>query len=239
MAQARKLFLTHAGELAHRLVTAIARNGMAIEFVRAYGERHHRPKIAANAGRLREMESTISREALLLIAADLHRLLSQALGSSRGTGSQGFELRDLFYREFLDSLGRALEWPSVEADAESEAFGRDLAIYARWCERNASLPAKGLRLAKDAPFPDRCAILLDPAMMEQARRAAAIFQTDLLRVGARIFGRLGRQGSHRPESSSPRARSASSPARKGAANTPAKRPHSGRESMNRAKPPRR
>lgn len=239
MARGRKLFLTHAGELAHRLVTAIARNGMAIEFVRAYGERHHRPKIAANAERLREMESTISREALLLVAADVRRLLPQAFGSPSVNGAQDFELCDLFYREFLDSLGRALEWPSMEAEAESEAFARDLAIYARWRERNPSRPAKSLALAKDAPFPDRCAILLDPAMMEQARRAAAMFQTDLLRTGARIFGRLGRQGSQRSDSSRLQARSGTSRARKGPANAPAKRPRSGRESTHRAKSPRR
>lgn len=238
MAPGRKLFLTHAGELAHRLVTAIARNGMAIEFVRAYGERHDRPKIAANAERLREMESTISREALLLVAADVRRLLPQAFGSS-GTGSQGSELCDLFYREFLDSLGRALEWPSVEAEAESEAFGKDLAIYARWRERNTAVSAKRLLSANDAPFPDRCAILLDPAMMDQARRAAAAFQTDLLRIGARIFGRLGRQTSRRPEPAAAQARSASVRARKGAASTPAKRPRSGRKPINRAKPRRR
>jgi len=234
----RKLFLTHAGELAHRLVTAIARNGMAIEFVRAYGQRYHRPKIAANAERLREMESTISREALLLIAADVRRLLPQAFGSSRVNGAQDLELCDLFYREFLDSLGRALEWPSVEAEAESEAFARDLAIYTHWRERNPSLQVKGLAAANDAPFPDRCAILLDAAMMEQARRAAAIFQTDLLRTGARIFGRLGRQAS-RSDSSRLRGRSGSSRARKGAASAPAKRPRSERESNHRAKSPRR
>ena len=128
---------------------------------------------------------------------------------------------------------------SVEAEAESEAFGKDLAIYARWRERNATLSAKSLRSANDAPFPDRCAILLDPAMMEQARRAAALFQTDLLRIGARIFGRLGRQVSRRSESSGAQARSASVRARKGAASTPAKRPRTGRKPINRAKPPRR
>jgi len=239
MPPGRKLFLTHAGELAHRLVIAIARNGMVIEFVRQYGQRHHRPKIAANHERLREMESTISREALLLVAAEVRRLLPQAFGSSRGAGSQGLEICDLFYREFLDSLGRALEWPSAEAEAESEAFAKDLAIYARWREHNATSSAKSLRSANDAPFPDRCAILLDPAMMEQARRAASMFQTDLLRTGARIFGRLGRQASRRSEPSSAQTRSAGVRAGKGAASTSAKRARSGRKSINRAKPPRR
>ena len=101
-----------------------------------------------------------------------------------------------------------------------------------------TLSAKSLRSANDAPFPDRCALLLDPAMMEQARRAAALFQMDLLRIGARIFGRLGRQVSRRSESSGAQARSASVRARKGAASTPAKRPRTGRKPINRAKPPR-
>ena len=239
MPPGRKLFLTHAGELAHRLVTVIARNGMVIEFVHAYGQRHHRPKIAANPERLREMESTIGREALLLVAADMRRLLPQAFGSSRGTGSQTLEISDLFYREFLDSLGRALEWPSAEAEAESEAFAKDLAIYARWREHNATSSAKSLSSANDAPFPDRCAILLDPAMMEQARRAASMFQTDLLRTGARNFGRLGRQGSRRSEPSNSQIRSPSVRARKGSAGNSAKRASSGRKPVTRPKPPRR
>ena len=239
MALRRKLFLTHAGELAHRLVTVVARNGMTIEFVRAYAGRHHRPKITSNSERLREMESTISREALLLIAADVRRLLPQAFGASPTTGPRGPELCDLFYMEFLDSLGRALGWPPVEAEAESEAFGRDLAIYARWRERNPKLPPRGLTSANDAPFPDRCAILLDPAMMEQARLAAAAFQTDLLRIGARIFGRLGRRESHRAEPSNSRAHTASAVARKGSAHTRDKRVHAGRKTLNRAKPSRR
>ena len=55
---------------------------MAMEFVRAYAERHDRRKVVANAERLREMEITISREALLLIAADVRRLLPRAFGFS-------------------------------------------------------------------------------------------------------------------------------------------------------------
>ena len=138
MAARRKLFLIHAAELAHHLVSAIARDGMAREFVRGYAERHDRRKVVANAERFREIESTISREALLLIAAEVRRLLPRAFALPRNPGAEDRALCDLFYNEFLDALGRALEWPVAESEAG--AFRRDLEIYARWRERNSTLP---------------------------------------------------------------------------------------------------
>jgi hypothetical protein len=196
----RKLFLTHASELAHLLVTAITRDAMAMKFVRAYAQRHDRRKVVANLERLREMERTISREALLLIAAEVRRLLPRAFGLSRNPRSEELALCDGFYAEFLEALGRALEWPFAEAETEAEAFRKDLEIYAGWRERNPTVPAprKASKASRnESPFPDRCAILLDSGMMEQARRAAAAFQSDLLRLGTRIFGQLGRLASQR------------------------------------------
>jgi hypothetical protein len=188
----RKLFLTHAGELAHRLVSAIARDAMALEFVRRYAQRHERLKVVADTQRLREMESTISREALLLIAAEVRRLLPQAFGFSRNPRAEELALCDVFYKEFLEALGRSLEWPLAEAETEAQSFRRDLETYVRWRERNPIPLRTRKAVADESPFPDRCAILLDSAMMEQARRAAKQFQSDLLRLGTRIFGQLGR-----------------------------------------------
>ncbi len=189
MATKRKLFLTHAGELAHLLVTAITRNGKTRNFIHEYAVRYDRAKVIANPERLLEIESTISREALLLLAADVRRLLSKALASPRKDGAQESPLRDLFYAEFLNSLARAFPWPA-EHGSEEQMFAKDLEMYTRWREKNAK-PSQ--RPSADAgPFPDRCAILLDPAIMSQARRAALKFQAELLRLGAGIFGRLGR-----------------------------------------------
>ena len=188
----RKLFLTHAGELAHHLVSAIARDSMAMQFVRSYAERHDRRKVVANLERLREMERTISREALLLIAAEVRRLLPGAFGFSRNPRPEELALCGTFYTEFLEALGRALEWPLVEAETEAEAFRKDLEIYAGWRERNSAMQPTRKASRNESPFPDRCAILLDSGMMDQARRAAAAFQSDLLRLGTRFFGQLGR-----------------------------------------------
>jgi hypothetical protein len=217
MAAPRKLFLTHAAELAHHLVRAIARDAMVAEFVRRYAARHDRHKVVANAERLREMETTISREALLLIAAEVRRLLPRAFGLSRDSRSEDLALCDVFFTEFLEALSRALQWPLADGGAEIQAFRRDLEMYARWGERNPELPRASKRSADDSPFPDRCAILLDSAMMEQARRAAAEFQVDLLRLGTRIFAQLGRRGPERRQQSATRVPSTNNRGQKGAA----------------------
>lgn len=217
MAGSRKLFLTHAGELAHRLVSAIARDAMAMKFVRGYAERHDRRKVVANAERLRETESTISREALLLIAAEVRRQLPGAFGLPRNPRPEDLALCDVFFNEFLEALGRALEWPLVEAELEAQAFRRDLETYARWREHNPALPAARKASRDGSPFPDRCAILLDSAMMEQARRAATEFQSDLLRWGTRIFGQLGRRTEQRRLSPGGGSRSADGRLRRGTA----------------------
>jgi hypothetical protein len=239
MAAGRKLFLTHAGELAHLLVRAIARDTMAMEFVRGYARRHDRRKVLASVERLREMETTISREALLLIAAEVRRLLPRAFGLSRNPRSEDLALCDVFYTEFLEALGRALEWPLAEAGTEAQAFRRDLETYARWRERNPILPAASKASGDDSPFPDRCAILLDSAMMEQARRAAAEFQSDLLRLGTRIFGQLGRRRRQRRLSPGVRAQSADIRGRGRPVRDRNKEVHSARKPVKRINRPRR
>jgi hypothetical protein len=239
MAAGRKLFLTHAGELAHLLVRAIARDTMAMEFVRGYARRHDRRKVVASVERLREMETTISREALLLIAAEVRRLLPRAFGLSRNPRSEDLALCDVFYTEFLEALGRALEWPLAEAGTEAQAFRRDLETYARWRERNPIKPAANKASGDDSPFPDRCAILLDSAMMEQARRAASEFQSDLLRLGTRIFGQLGRRPQQRRLSPGVRAQSADIRGRGRAVRDRNKEAHSGRKPVKGTNRPRR
>jgi hypothetical protein len=223
----RKLFLTHAGELAHLLVTAIGRDAMVMEFVRGYAERHDRPKVVANADRLREMESTISREALLLIAAEVRHFLPRAFGFSGNARPEELQLCDVFYDEFLQALGRNLEWPLSERDAESQAFRKDLDTYAGWLTRKSAAHATRGGSKNGSPFPDRCAILLDSAMMDQARRAAARFQSELLHAGKRMFERLGRPAFRRkgpPKKRSPRAqrRRRATGASEAGVNSPAK-----------------
>lgn len=200
MAAKRKLFMVHAGELAHRLVRAIGPGGVITQFARSYAQRQNRPGLLGDALRMRELESTIGREALLLIAADLRPRIPPAFASRSGVAPRPEEvaLADAFFAEFLASICRALISSPGEAHAESEAFRRDLRMYQLWTRRPPLRGSAGAAAALGSPFPDRCALLLDPSMMEVARRAAADLEVDLVRLGARMFAQLGRQhGTHR------------------------------------------
>lgn len=192
MAAQRKLFLTHAGELAHLLVRDVGRDGLVARFVRSYAERHSRHGLLSDPARLPELASTIGREALLVMAADVHRILPQAFspGPKSLLRPDDAAFLEAFYAEFLASLARGLDWPSAEASAETEMFQRDLEMYRRWGKRPISAASAGH--AGETPFRDRCALLLDPAMMEQARRAAAEFEREILRAAAQRFRQLGR-----------------------------------------------
>ena len=192
MAANRKLFITHAGELAHKFVRAVKRDGMVIEFVRSYAGRYKRGKLIMDQRRLRELEVTIGREVLLVMAVEVKRLLPGVFGTGRAGALRPDEaiLSQAFYAEFIASLERAMDWSEQEISAERQAFHRDLDMYSRWRERPSMLRDKSPYSM--SPFPDRCAILLDPAMMEQARRAGAAFETEVERTGYRILNQLGR-----------------------------------------------
>ncbi len=112
----RKLFIMHAQELAHRLVHTIEHGGLVAQFVHAYAERYNRRKLTGDAVRLRELESTIGREALLAIAVEVRRLAPHAFAQGRaGAGPQEIALGETFFAEFVASLGRALDWPAADA----------------------------------------------------------------------------------------------------------------------------
>jgi hypothetical protein len=200
MSGQRKLFIAHASELAHLCVRSVQRGGLVAEFVRAYAERNNRPGRAVDPERSREFDSTIGREALLVMAARVRRMLPAAFAHanerSRNRGRRDVPPKlapedaafsEAFYSEFLASLGRSLEWSLADTAAESAAFRRDLEMYQRW---SSGSPA-GRDVARESPFADRCALLLDPAMMEQARRAASEFEVVVDRAAARMFAQLG------------------------------------------------
>ena len=69
MARQRKLFITHAGALAHHLVRAVRPHAMIADFARSYAQRHGRACVVDEPGRVRELESTLGREAILVMVA--------------------------------------------------------------------------------------------------------------------------------------------------------------------------
>jgi len=207
MARRRKLFMTHAGELAHRLVRAVRPHGMIAGFAQSYARRHDRTGVVDEPRHVRELEAMLGREAVLVMVAGVHRLLPAALGARKGRPLDPDEVAfaKMFWPEFMTALGRSLEWPPDEFSSEKEALDRDLLMYRRWSERGAFPGAPGSQ--QDAsPFLDRCALLLDPSTMEEARRAAADFEKELVHAAARILGQLGRASDEKPRPAGSRRR---------------------------------
>lgn len=81
---------------------------------------------------------------------------------------------NLFREEFFSALGQALRW----TQAEFEEFARDYDLYES-AGRGRSVSARGAKAAVSGPFVDRCGLLIDPSMLEQARRAASKFESQL------------------------------------------------------------
>ena len=198
MAKQRKLFITHAGELAHRLVRAVRPHGLIAGFAKSYARQHGRVGVVDEPEHVRELESTMGREAVLVMVAEVHRLLPAALGARKGRPLEPEEVAfaKLFWPEFMTALGRVLEWPAVEVSAEREAFGRDLLMYRRWTER-AAFPGAPVLESGVSPFYDRCALLLDSSTMEEARLAAAQFEKELVSTAAHIVDHLGQAAAAR------------------------------------------
>jgi hypothetical protein len=221
VARQRKLFITHAGALAHHLVRAVRPHGLVTDFARSYAERHSRTGVVDEPQRVRELESTLGREAVLVMVAEVHRLLPAVLGARNGRplAPEDAAFAQMFWSEFMTALGRTLDWPPNEFADEREAFDRDLLMYRRWSAR-APFPGAPVPPEGASPFLDRCALLLDPSTMEEARLAAAQFEKELVHAAARILSQLGRTTSDakprapksrrrpRPRRASPRKRKA-------------------------------
>jgi hypothetical protein len=83
------------------------------------------------------------------------------------------EALNLFRQEFFAALGQALRW----TQPDFEEFARDYDLY----EKAGAHAANAARATKAVagPFVDRCGLLIDPSMLEQARRAAGKFEAQL------------------------------------------------------------
>jgi len=195
-----------AREAAHLLLAALDRNEMVPRFLDMYAAENRRPGRADQPAHYRDQLETIRREAILAMVLRAEAALPTRLkvhvvmrGAKPRAGSRtkfgkgkkakkgakvrkktrtsGLELAipllDLFREEFFVALGQALRW----SDDEARSFWHDLELYE---QLQATEPKRAPRRAiASGPFVDRTALLLDPSLMEQARRAAGKFQMEL------------------------------------------------------------
>jgi len=175
-----------AAELARRLLGALENERQVERFVNAYVAEFDRPGLMTHPHRYRELLATLGREALLVMVAQVGIELPRYITPRRPPVLRGHEVRDAdaFGEELLASLARTLRW----TPADAEEFHRDLDLYAQLSARQP-LPRKRRKPADPAqgPFADRCALLLDPSMLEKGRGAAGKLQVELERVTEKIL----------------------------------------------------
>jgi hypothetical protein len=197
-----------AREAAAMLLATLDRNEMVARFLDMYSAENRRPGRADQPTFYREQLQMIRRESILAAVMRIEAALPARLkvsvtvrggsrprpaGKKKGKSrtkrsSSGLDLAipflDLFREEFFVALGQALTWNNDDA----QQFWRDLELYEMLSGREPSRPAR--RAAASGPFVDRVALLLDPSLMEQARRAAGKFQLEIDAAADRVLRKV-------------------------------------------------
>ncbi|MGH9687367.1 MAG: hypothetical protein ACRD5K_09770 [Candidatus Acidiferrales bacterium] len=202
--------MVRAREAAGLLLAALDRNEMVARFLDMYAAEYRRPGRADHPYLYREQLSRIRREAILAMVLRIEAALparlkvSVALGgakqrkpirkgkrtarTARLNKQPDLELAmpflDLFREEFFVALGQALQW----TDDEAEEFWRDLELYEKLMSKESERTGTASRrFSVSGPFVDRVGLLLDPSLMEQARREAGKFELDLNAAADRVL----------------------------------------------------
>lgn len=215
--------------VARAVVGLVLDEERAARFVHAYSTDYRRAGIAGETERKAEFLAAIERESLLLVATRIERTLPQVVGSRFSRQAQG-EVAPRFREAYLTFLGGSLAWDNDER----EAFRKDLAMYLRLADREGRRlgPRRGQVPAAGA-FVDRCAFLVDPSMMTQAREAAARYQAELVSCADQAV-RAAFRGLHARRVTRPKPK----PAKHGPKKKAAKPPHRPR-AKRRPRPSRR
>jgi len=190
MPRARKLFPVYASALANNMLAALARERVVHRFVASYVADQGRQGILGGPARDRELAETMGREVLLAMIVEVHDVLPAFFGKKQKSKlrSEEKEAIGAFSSELLAALARAQNWN----DEDRREFRRDLALYSDFNARR-ELTAKSRKRRKEpeeeAPFIARLALLLDPSLLEQARRAARKFHNNVGLLARKILRR--------------------------------------------------
>jgi len=209
--------VVRAREAAALLLATLDHDELVPRFLDIYAAENRRPGRADQPTHYREQYETIRREAILAMVLRVQSALPTRLKvrvtmrdtprragkkpkKGKGTGKArkarqarratlelAIPLLDLFREEFFVALGQALQW----SDADAKEFWRDLELYENLAGREPrNQPGRTTRAIASGPFVDRTALLLDPSLMEQARRAAGKFQLDLNAAAERVLRKV-------------------------------------------------
>jgi hypothetical protein len=206
--------VVRAREAAALLLATLDHNEMVPRFLDVYAGENRRPGRADQPAHYREQLETIRREAILAMVMRVEAALPKRLKVSvsvrdvtrrktkkprkgkkgarakqkrRATLELAIPLLDLFREEFFVALGQALDWTEENA----QEFWRDLEVYEKLAGHDArTRSGRNVRDVVSGPFVDRTALLLDPSLMDQARRAAGKFQAELDAAADRVLRKV-------------------------------------------------
>jgi hypothetical protein len=190
VARARKLFPSYGSALANNMLVALVHDRIVACFVASYVAEQDRRGILGGPARDRELAETIGREILLGMVVEVHDALPAFFGkkSKAKLKSEERDAVDAFSRELLAALSRAQNW-NVD---DRKQFRRDLALYSEFSNRRekaAGTRKKQKPRQEEAPFVARVALLLDPSMLEQARRATRKFYGSVGQLARKLLRR--------------------------------------------------
>jgi hypothetical protein len=208
--------VVRAREAATLLLATLDHNEMVPRFLDMYAAENRRPGRADQPAHYYEQLETIRREAILamvLRTADVlparlkvrvnvrepkraarktkktkkGRKRTKAKPAIKSSLDLAIPLLDLFREEFFVALGQALLW----SDEDAQEFWHDLELYETLTQREPRRQAgRTTRAVASGPFVDRTALLLDPSLMDQARRAAGKFQLELNTAADRVLHKV-------------------------------------------------
>ncbi|MGD0906343.1 MAG: hypothetical protein ABSA96_02095 [Candidatus Acidiferrales bacterium] len=195
MARSRKLFPIYGSALANSMLAAVERGHVVGDFVTGYVDNYDRNGILGGTARARELTETIGREIVLAMIVEVYRVLPRFFGKSQASKLKEDEKKasDAFFGELFAALGRAWNW---QAEDRSR-FASDLALYSDSKIRQATTARtrkRGKGQQEEPPFVGRVALLLDPSMLEQARRASRKFHGDVERLAQKLLRQTLRPG---------------------------------------------
>jgi hypothetical protein len=157
-------------ELAKLLRDALKTGRVASAFLESYAKQFDRPEATAYPDRRRELETMLEREMLLAMTAHIARA-TEIIARTRRTSRAPQPNIDpaKFLRDLLAGIAMESNWTAGDA----MEFRSDLEIYRHLAAVIAARASTTrARIVPAGPFVDRCAILLDPSMIENASRAA-------------------------------------------------------------------
>jgi hypothetical protein len=202
--------VVRAREAATQLLATLDRDELVARFLDLYAAEYRRPGRADQPAFYREQLERIRRESVLAAVLRIEAALPTRLKVSvavrgakrpwkrmkgrrtkpRPRAKAALELAipflDLFREEFFVALGEAMEW----SEEDASEFWRDLDIYRMLSTRGSARTARAKAGAASGPFVDRVALLLDPSLMEQARRAAGRFQLEVHGAADRVLRKV-------------------------------------------------